>query len=111
MFICITKYGLNKSDKQKTKIEKQLQKINTIDDANAVIKVTWNMYMGSMYDDDPHPYNIHIFCTKHEMPLLMQNGCCTDCNCPNAHAQYNEHVIKNNIESILLNEQEKFLKK
>lgn len=111
VFICITKYGLNKSDKQKTKIEKQLQKINTIDDANAGIKVTWNMYMGSMYDDDPHPYNIRLFCTKHNFPLLMQHGCCTDPNCPNAHAQYDKRAIENTIESLLLNEQNKLLNK
>ncbi len=111
VFICIAKFGSKKSDKQKLKIEKQLEKINSIEDDKAGIKVTWDMYMGSMYDNDPHPYNIRLFCTKHEIPLLMQHGCCTDLSCPNAHTQYNEHVIKNSIESILLNEQEKFLKK
>lgn len=109
VFICITKFGSNKSDKRKTKIEKQLQKIKTIEDANAGIKVTWDMYMGSMYDDDPHPYNIHLFCTKHDVPLLMQHGCCSDGNCPNARIRYDESKIKNSIESLLLNERDKLI--
>ena len=109
VFVCIAIIGSKKSDKRKTKIEKHLKKINSIMDDEAGIKVTWDMYMGSMYDHDPHPYNIRIFCTKHEMPLLMQNGCCTDYNCPNAHAQYDKQAIKNTIESLLLNERDKII--
>ncbi len=111
VFIYIAKFGSNKSDKQKLKIKKHLEKINSIEDDKAGIKVTWNMYMGSMYDNDPHPYNIRLFCTKHNPPLLMQNGNCTDFTCSNAHANCDEQAIENWIESLLLNEQDKFLKK
>ncbi|MCQ2305182.1 MAG: hypothetical protein MJZ97_09365 [Bacteroidales bacterium] len=111
VFIFIAKFGSKKSDKHKTKMEKYLEKINSIEVDKEGIKVTWDMYMGSMYDNDPHPYNIRLFCTKHDMPLLMQHGRCTDYNCPNAHAQCDEHAIKNIIESLLLNERDKFMKK
>lgn len=111
VFVIFTAIEAKKGDRRKAKIEKHLEKINSIENENAGIKVTWDMYMGSMYDNDPHPYNIRLFCTKHEIPLLMQHGCCTDLSCPNAHVQYNEHVIKNKIESMLLNEQGKLMKK
>lgn len=111
VFVCIAKFGSNKSDKQKLKIKKHLEKINSIEDDKEGIKVTWDIFMGSMYDNDPHPYNIRLFCTKHDMPLLMQHGYCTDYNCPNSHAQYDERAIKNTIESLLLNERDKFVKK
>ncbi|MBQ0128239.1 MAG: hypothetical protein KBT57_00225 [bacterium] len=111
VFICIAKFSSKKNDQQKLKIEKRLKKLNSIEDNKAGIKVTWDMYMGSMHDNDPHPYNIRLFCTKHNFPLLMQHGCCTDPNCPNAHAQCDERAIENTIESLLLNEQNKLLNK
>lgn len=111
VFICIAKFSSKKNDQQKLKIEKRLKKLNSIEDNKAGIKVTWDMYMGSMYDNDPHPYNIRLFCTKHKIPLLMQYGRCTDYNCPNAHAQYDESAIKNTIESLLLNERDNVAKK
>ena len=75
------------------------------------IKVTWGIYMGTVYDNDPHPNNIRLFCTKHNIPLLMKHGRCTDLSCPNSLISLNESMIKNEIESMLLNEHEKFLKK
>lgn len=111
VFICITAFESNKSDRKKTRIKKQLQKMNSFTDDNAGIKVTWDISIGTVYDNDPHPKNIRLFCTKHEIPLLMQHGRCTDLSCPNSLTQYDEHVIKNSIESMLLNEQEKLIKK
>ena len=111
VFICITAFESNKSDRKKTRIKKQLQKMNSFTDDNAGIKVSWDIYMGTISDNDPHPTNIRLFCTKHTIPLLMQHGRCTDLSCPNSLTQYDEHAIKNSIESMLLNEQEKLIKK
>ena len=69
------------------------------------------MYMGTMYDHDPHPYNIKMFCMKHNPPLLMPHGNCQDSRCPNAEKYFREDAIKNQIESLLLAERDKFLNK
>jgi len=59
---------------------------------------------GKTYDS--HPYNIKIFCTKHKTPLLMPNGVCLDSSCPNARRHIDEDVVKNRIESILLDKRD-----
>lgn len=100
----------NLRKKRKSKLEKHLLQFNSIVDDKNGVKVTWDMYMGSMYDNDPHPYNIKIFCTKHDVPMLMPHGYCNDACCPNAIGGYQEHLIKNQIESLLLAERDNFTK-
>lgn len=107
VFIAITAIESKKGDRQNTKIKKQLEKKKSIIDTDNGIKITWDVAMPSIYNPNPHPYNINIFCTKHDIPLLMKYGRCTDLGCPNSLISLDESVIKNNIESILLNEQEK----
>lgn len=106
-FIKYLKLGKNR----KSKLERHLERLNHFIDNENGVKVTWDMYMGTMYDNDPHPYNIKMFCMKHNPPLLMPHGHCQDSRCPNARISYNEYEIKNVIESKLLAEREKFLKK
>ena len=101
----------NFGGKRKSKLERYLEQFNTMEYTNVNIKVTWDMYMGSMYDNDPHPYNIKLFCMKHNPPLLMSHGCCQDYRCPNADIHLKQDAIKNQIESLLLAERDKFLKK
>lgn len=96
---------------RKTKLERHLERFNTMVYEDVNIKVTWDMYMGTMYDHDPHPYNIKMFCMKHNPPLLMPYGNCQDSRCPNAEKYFREDAIKNQIESLLLAERDKFLNK
>lgn len=97
--------------KRKSKLERYLEQFNTMEYTDVNIKVTWDMYMGAMYDNDPHPYNIKVFCMKHNPPLLMPHGHCQDSRCPNADKYFIEDTIKNQIESLLLAERDKFLNK
>lgn len=58
--------------------------------------------------NNPFAYNIQIFCTKHgNVPLRMIGGHCTDPTCPNAIKYFNKNIIKNNIESVLIDAQNK----
>lgn len=98
-------------EKRKSRLERHLEKLSPTIEEDLGIKVSWDLSMGSDYNIDPHPYNIRVFCTKHDFPLLMTHGHCPDNECPNARISYNEHQIKNVIESKLLAEREKFLKK
>ena len=111
VFVIFTAIESKKGDWQQARIKKQLEKKKTIIDEENGIKITWDVAMPSIYNPNPHPYNVNIFCTKHEMPLLMKHARCTDLSCPNSLISLDESVIKNEIESMLLNEQEKFLKK
>ena len=98
-------------EKRKSRLERHLEKLSPTIEEDLGIKVSWDLSMGSVYNIDPHPYNIRVFCTKHDFPLLMTHGHCPDNECPNARISYNEYEIKNVIESKLLAEREKFLKK
>lgn len=96
---------------RKSKLERHLEQFNCIIDNENGVKVTWDMYMGTMYDNDPHPYNIKIFCIKHNPPLLMSHWHCQDSRCPNANKYFSEDDVKTQIESLLLAERDKFLNK
>lgn len=97
--------------RKKTRLEKHLEKLSPIVDYENDIKVTWNLSMGSMYNIDPHPYNIRVFCLKHNPPLLLYKGYCPDGTCQNAHKYFDEFAIRNQVESKILNERDKFMKK
>ena len=101
------KLGKNK----KSKLERHLEQFNCLIDNENGVKVTWDMYMGTMYDNDPHPCNIKIFCIKHNPPLLMSHWHCQDSRCPNADKYFSEDAVKTQIESLLLAERDKFLNK
>ena len=111
VFIVITAFESKNGDRQKARIKKQLEKNSFFIDKRSGIKVTWDIYMGYMYDNDPHPTNIKIFCTKHTPPLLMEYGHCQDYRCSNFHKTIDEEKVKNYIESLLLNERDKITKK
>ena len=106
-FIKHLKLGTNR----KSKLERHLERFDHFIDNENGVKVTWDMYMGTMYDNDPHPCNIKIFCLKHDIPMLMPHGHCQNSRCPNAENYFREDVIKNQIESLLLDERDKFLNK
>lgn len=96
---------------RKSKLERHLEQFNCLIDNENGVKVTWNVSMGNIYNIDPHPYNIKIFCTKHNPPLLMSHWHCQDSRCPNADKYFSEDAVKNQIESLLLAERDKFLNK
>lgn len=106
-FIKHLKLGKNR----KSKLERHLEKLSPIIDEELGVKISWNLSMSSMYNIDPHPYNIRVFCTKHNFPLLMINGHCQDSRCPNACKHFSENAIENQIESLLLAERDKFIQK
>lgn len=98
---------INKSSLNKKK-EAELKKINTYTDEKEGIKITWDVSAESLYNSTPFAYNIQIFCTKHgRIPIRMINGHCVNAGCPNANKYYDEYAIKNNIESILIDEKRK----
>lgn len=96
---------------RKSKLERHLERFNHFIDNKNGVKVTWDMYMGTMYDNDPHPYNIKMFCIKHDIPMPMPHGHCNDFSCPNADRYLSEDAITNQIESLLLAERDKFINK
>lgn len=98
-------------EKRKSRLERHLEQFNCLIDNENGVKVTWDMYMETMYDNDPHPCNIKIFCLKHDIPMLMPHGHCNDFSCPNASKHFDHNAIETQIESLLLAERDKFIKK
>ena len=107
VFVIFTAIESKNGDRQRTKIKKHLEKKKTLIIEDKEIKITWDVAMPSIYNQNPHPYNINIFCTKHNPPLLMKHGRCLDPKCPNSQIILDESIINNYIESMLLDEQEK----
>jgi len=92
--------------------EQELKKINHFIDEQKGVKVTWDVGIGSLYNNNPFAYNIQLFCTKHGVvPIRMMHGCCTDSQCTNSNEHYSERAIKNHIESILLHARDTINKK
>lgn len=84
-------------------IDQQLKMVNQLVDEENQIKVTWDVYKGTIYDHDPHPMNINCFCLRHEKyPLKFNNGHCPDFDCPNYMVYVTTSQLKNQIESLLL---------
>ena len=102
---------LKLSTNRKSKLERHLERLNQFIDNKNGVKVTWDMYMGTMYDNDPHPCNIKIFCLKHDIPMLMPHGHCNNFSCPNASKHFDYNAIEAQIESLLIAERDKFIKK
>lgn len=98
-------------EKRKSRLERHLERLNHFIDNENGVKVTWDMYMETMYDNDPHPCNIKIFCLKHDIPMLMPHGHCNDFSCPNASKHFDYNAIEAQIESLLIAECDKFIKK
>lgn len=98
---------------KKNPIEEKLKQFNELVDDDKNIKVTWDMFMGSLYDNDPHPYNIKIFCLNHgDIPQLMEHGCCRFHNCKNnIYPGIDEKAVKSEIESRLLHYRDQLVKK
>lgn len=98
-------------EKRKSRLERHLERLNHFIDNENGVKVTWDMYMETMYDNDPHPCNIKIFCLKHDIPMLMPHGHCNDFSCPNASKHFDHNALETQIESLLLAERDKFINK
>lgn len=98
-------------EKRKSRLERHLERLNHFIDNENGVKVTWDMYMETMYDNDPHPCNIKIFCLKHDIPKLMPQRHCNDFSCPNASKHFDYNAIETQIESLLIAERDKFIKK
>lgn len=94
------------SAKEDSLVDKLKQFDKHIDNQNNV-KITWDVGMGSIYNRDPFPYNIRVFCLNHDgIPLQLMHGHCPDPTCPNHQKFFDEHLLKNSIESMLLQQWE-----
>ena len=92
---------------QEERFVDKLKQFNKIIDEENNVKITWDVGMDSIYNHDPFPYNIRVFCLNHnDLPLQMMNGHCPDPNCPNNQKFFHKHILKNSIESMLLQQWE-----
>ena len=92
-------------DKKLNKIQDKLKQLNHLDFPNDNVTAQWEVVFDPEYDNDPHPINIKLFCTKHEkdmgMKMLIKNGRCPVCD---NEEWYDMEKIEAYIESYLHNE-------
>ena len=82
----------------------KLKQINQIALFNGEVTAQWEVYFGSIYDHDPHPMNIKLYCNRHKdmgMPILIKRGVCPACQ---EDHEYDMKAIETFIESYLHNE-------
>lgn len=95
------KYRAHKSSIKKNSPEEQLKKINTCMLEGRNIKITWDVYFGTLYHNDPFASNIKLFCLEHDHPQLMEYDGCVIPGCRNGDFRTTEAEIKRAIESLL----------
>ena len=99
------KFFVKKNDYYSKK-QKKLREYNSLNDETVGILLRWKVY----FDRYGNPFiaDLNPFCTKHDGPPIrfMHNRCPMQ-DCENNHPQYNEHAVKNAIESDLIDKWEK----
>ena len=100
-YIGLYYYLAHRSTIKKNSPEEQLRKFNTCIDTEHNIRITWDVYFGSMYHNDPFPANIRLFCLKHDPPQLMKPYGCFIQGCPNGEFRTTEAELKRFIQSLL----------
>ena len=109
-YIIFYYYHAHRSTIKKNSPEEQLKEFNTWVDTKHNIKITWTVYFGLPYNNDPFPANIKIFCLKHDPPQLMKYYGCLIQGCPNGEFRTTEEEIKRSIQSMLLAKYEELKK-
>lgn len=85
--------------------QKKLREFNNSKDPNTDILFRWGVYFDY---DTPFIADLDAFCTKHEgAPIRFINDRCPIHGCENSRNQINLHMVKNLIESDLIDRWEK----
>lgn len=91
-----------------TSKQQQLREFNRITDAESGILFRWGVYFDY---DKPFISDLEAFCTKHEgAPIRFVGNSCPTYNCENHRKEINYHLVKNHIESILIDNWDKMKK-
>lgn len=101
-YIGLYYYHAHRSTIKKNSPEEQLKKFNSWVDTKHNIKITWDVYFGSQFDNDPFPANIRLLCLNHNPPQLMKYYGCLIQGCPNGAFRISEAELKRSIQSMLL---------
>lgn len=85
--------------------QKKLRELNNSKDPNTDILFRWGVYFDH---DTPFISDLNAFCTKHEgAPIRFVNKRCSIHGCENSRKQIDFHMVKNLIESDLIDRWEK----
>lgn len=86
--------------------QEKLKQFNSFIDEENEIKFTWDVYFGSIYNNDPFASNIRMFCLKHNPPQIMKSYGCSIQGCPNGNFMTTDSEVKRWIESMLFQKYE-----
>ncbi|ARV13961.1 hypothetical protein [Polaribacter sp. SA4-12] len=85
-----------------SKTQKKIMKFNKKLDEETEISYKWNVYFKT--NGNPSITDLEMFCNKHnDVPLRFITNRCPVKSCENSRIRISESRIKNNIESILIN--------
>jgi hypothetical protein len=85
--------------------QQQLREFNKITDNESGILFRWGVYFEY---DKPFIADLEAYCTKHEgAPIRFVGNSCPMYNCENHQKDINYHLVKNHIESMLIDSWDK----
>lgn len=90
------------------KKQERLRKFNKMTVEQNDILLRWGVYFS--FEGTPFIDDLTAFCTKHQPPMRFVNGTCPVRDCENSKQQMNGHMLKNHVESMLIDEWEKINK-
>ena len=80
----------------------QLKEFNHMTDAQQGVRNEWTVWFGT--NGKPFISDLEFFCAEHgDAPLRFYGNNCSMHGCKNSRLNVNEHVIKNHIESLVIN--------
>ena len=102
----IAKERITKEPSIYNKKQQQVRKFNKIEDKELQVAYRWEIY----FDMAGKPFisDLDAFCLNHgETPIRFMDGRCPQIGCENHRKSFSEHIAKNHIESMILNEWDK----
>lgn len=91
-----------KSDSYYDKKQEKLRKFNNLTDSQSGILFRWTVFFN--FNNTPAIADLTPFCTKHAgPPMRFVNNRCPIGSCENSYNRIDLHLVKNHIESDLIN--------
>jgi hypothetical protein len=108
LFYVVKRLTRKKSESYYNTKQQKLRTFNKLTDPNSGIMFRWGVYFDY---DKPFISDLEAFCTKHEgAPMRFVRSYCPVNGCQNSRQGIDFNLVKNHIESILINEWDKFNK-
>lgn len=105
LFVIIKRLTKKKNDSYYSAKQQKLRNFNKFTDSTTEVLFRWNVFFNY---NKPCISDLEAYCTKHDgSPLRFINNCCSVSDCVNSKIGVHFDIVKNHVESILIDKWEK----